>query len=325
MSKNIIVYVSSRNNYDMLAGEVLKNIKLNGCEFINIDDKSDDAEIVKGKKICHEQSIVFLENKSRGVQWATQTLVDFIHEHRPECKWIFCFQHDNYPITENFFSRIDTLIKNGSLEQFGALGFNVLDDGRYTGDALKKWENKEEPLGMLGLCHLSEHDASKRWLCPSQQGRVLSKKHARFRNPFIIEIPMWAAVGINIQAWERSVTPTTDYQFHLWFPDVMMQLNKANYPCLILPKLYCINRQDLKRKYDIPVNSAQAAKKGDSYHFGEYGPHLENFKKRWGWDYEDVENTYEKVRDQYKDLIFEQYYTHRIRRGPLKSFDFGEY
>ena len=35
---NIIIYVSSRNNYDMLSGEVLKNINTEGFEFINVDD-----------------------------------------------------------------------------------------------------------------------------------------------------------------------------------------------------------------------------------------------------------------------------------------------
>ena len=35
---NLIVYVSSRNNYDMLENEVFKNINLEGFEFINVDD-----------------------------------------------------------------------------------------------------------------------------------------------------------------------------------------------------------------------------------------------------------------------------------------------
>ena len=49
---NIIIYVSSRNNYDMLSGEVLKNINTEGFEFINVDDKSSDnsAEIIKSYK-----------------------------------------------------------------------------------------------------------------------------------------------------------------------------------------------------------------------------------------------------------------------------------
>ena len=59
---NLIIYVSSRNNYDMLEGEVLKNIDREGFELINIDDKSSEEEITKGKNICQKHGIVFLEN-----------------------------------------------------------------------------------------------------------------------------------------------------------------------------------------------------------------------------------------------------------------------
>ena len=57
---NIIIYVSSRNNYDMLSGEVFKNIDTEGFEFINVDDKSSTEEIEKGKQMCEENDIVFL-------------------------------------------------------------------------------------------------------------------------------------------------------------------------------------------------------------------------------------------------------------------------
>ena len=53
---SIIIYVSSRNNYDMLSGEVLKNINMEGFEFINIDDKSSSEELQKGERICQENN-----------------------------------------------------------------------------------------------------------------------------------------------------------------------------------------------------------------------------------------------------------------------------
>ena len=36
----LIIYVSSKNNYEMLENEVLKNINTEGFEFINVDDNS---------------------------------------------------------------------------------------------------------------------------------------------------------------------------------------------------------------------------------------------------------------------------------------------
>ena len=64
MKDNLIIYVSSRNNYDMLEGEVLKNINLDGFELINIDDNSSEEEKEKGKRICNARNIIFLENKN---------------------------------------------------------------------------------------------------------------------------------------------------------------------------------------------------------------------------------------------------------------------
>ena len=95
MNDNLIIYVSSKNNYDMLEKEVLKNIKYEGFEFINIDDNSFDIEKENGKEVCDEMNITFLENEGVGVQWATQTLMNFINKNRPNCKWVICFQELN--------------------------------------------------------------------------------------------------------------------------------------------------------------------------------------------------------------------------------------
>ena len=39
---NLIIYVSSKNNYEMLEHEVLNNINTEGFEFINVDIINDD-------------------------------------------------------------------------------------------------------------------------------------------------------------------------------------------------------------------------------------------------------------------------------------------
>ena len=142
---NIIIYVSSRNNYDMLKGEVF-NIDFEGFEFINVDDGSSKEEVNKGREYCKEKNVIFLQNKSRGVQMATQTVVDFINSNRPNCKYILCFQHDVVPISDNFFSKISSLVSSNKLSDFGAIGFNVLDRGKYTKDSYDRYLNGEKPL-----------------------------------------------------------------------------------------------------------------------------------------------------------------------------------
>ena len=315
-TKNLIVYVSSRNNYEMLEKEVFKNINLEGFEFINVDDCSDKSEVDKGRAICKKRNIVFLENKSRGVQMATQTLVDFINKNRPECKWIICFQHDNYPITKNFFKNISSYIEKSSLDRFGIIGFNNLDHGSYTLSAYYKYILGFKPLGMIGMLHLTKFkNRGGMWLCPRKQSKIL--RNPNWRKPFAVEFPMWASVGISINKWNQFIKATDNYHFHIWLPDIAMQFNEKNQPSLIIPDLYCFNHQNLKKKYGISSNSATSSKKGNTFHFGRYS-NFEYWKKRWGWDFDNPRESFDI--NKYKDTILEKFYYHDISKGPLKNF-----
>lgn len=327
MKDNLIIYTSNRNNYDMVEGEILK-IDFEGFEYFSVDDNSSSKELKKGFEMSEKHGFYLLKNKSRGVQMATQTLIDFISSHRPNCKWIICLQHDIKPITPNFFSRISNLIADDKLNEFGGLGFNVIDKGKYTFDSYDKWLNNEKPLGMLGLNHLSRLSNQNRWISPKHNPIAIDNPE-NWNKPFIIEIPMWAIAGINVNQWKNKETiiePTNEYHFHIWYPDIIMQFNFYNRPCLILPDLYALNQQELKRKYDIPDNSARGAMKGDNYHFGHYNHH-KIWKKRWGWDYEKVEDTYPRISDNYKNTLIDGYFMYDIMRNkkPYKTIDIGEY
>lgn len=313
---NIIIYVSSRNNYDMLAGEVL-NIDFEGFEFINVDDKSSPEEIEKGKEVCKEKDIVFLENKSRGVQMATQTVIDYILENRPNCKYLIHFQHDVKPISENFFTTISNLVEEGKLDEFGGIGFNVLDNGEYTRDFYKRFLEGEKPLGMIGLAHIGIAGRSKRWISPHHNDLAV-RNPDKWNKPFCIEFPAWMCVGINIKLWDKFIKPTDKYHFHLWYPDIAMQFNYHNCPIVTIPSLYCLNQNEIKLKYGIHNNSAAGAMRGDEYHFGEYS----NFKvwqERWGWDFETARDTFPK--GHYEGTLLDEYYNHNLENGPLKTFD----
>ena len=324
MKDNLIIYVSSRNNYNMFEHEVLNNINREGFEIINIDDGSCNEEFEKGKSICEKNNIVFLKSKDRGVQMATQTLIDFINKERPNCKWVICFQHDNWPITNNFFTRISELIAQEKLDEFGTMGFNVLDKDDYTPNEYARWEQGEKVIGQVGIANLSVKSLTDRWLCPYKNSN-LHKNIDKWLKPFIMESPIWAVGGINVKLWNKYIEPTTDYQFHLWFPDIAMQFNYNNLPCIILPDLYIMNFIRLKEKYNIPGNSAVGARAGDEYHFGTYNIHHNSWKERWGWDYEDSANTFRLVEENYLDTIISKYFNHDISKGPLKNINLGKY
>ena len=316
LKDNLIIYVSSRNNYDMLKGEVF-NIDFEGFEFINVDDNSTEEEIIKGKKYCKEQNVTFLQNKSRGVQMATQTLIDFINKNRPNCKYIMCFQHDVIPISDNFFTEVSEYISKGSLDDIGAIGFNVLDRGKYTKNSYNEWKNGGKPLGMIGLSHIGIAGNSKRWISPHHND-IAVRNPEKWNKPFSIEFPAWMCVGINVKIWNKFIKPTDKFHFHLWFPDIAMQLNYNNKPLVVIPHLYCLNQQEVKTKYGINDNSATGAKNGEEYHFGEWA-NFETWTNRWGWDYELANKTYPI--GAYKGTLLDEYYYHDINNGPLNTFN----
>lgn len=316
LKDNLIIYVSSRNNYDMLKGEVF-NINFEGFEFINVDDNSTEEEIIKGKKYCKEQNVTFLQNKSRGVQMATQTLIDFINKNRPNCKYIMCFQHDVIPISDNFFTEVSEYISKGSLDDIGAIGFNVLDRGKYTKNSYNEWKNGGKPLGMIGLSHIGIAGNSKRWISPHHND-IAVRNPEKWNKPFSIEFPAWMCVGINVKIWNEFIKPTDKFHFHLWFPDIAMQLNYNNKPLVVIPHLYCLNQQEVKTKYGINDNSATGAKNGEEYHFGEWA-NFETWTNRWGWDYELANKTYPI--GAYKGTLLDEYYYHDINNGPLNIFN----
>ena len=319
---NLIIFVSSKNNYEMLEHEVLKNINTEGFEFINVDDNSILEQKELGINICKNNNILFLENKGVGVQMGTQTIMDYINESRPFCKWVICFQHDNWPVSNDFFERISNLIRKGKMDQFGACGFNILDSGHCTPEnSLERFNKGDRVLGYLGLAHLSVTDNWKRNICSNRWQLDLDKWY----RPFSIEIPVWAIIGINVNLWNNFIQPTEHYEFHLWYPDIAMQYLSNNIQQIIIPDLYCYNDQKLKEKYGISWNSAIGAQNGQEIYFGRYGPHLKNFNHRWGWDYENINVQKDNCKKIYRGTLIEKYRDHKINNGPYMTYNLGQY
>lgn len=319
MKDNLIVCVSSHNNYDMLEGEVLKNIDFEDFEFINVDDNSIPTEIEKGKQICNEQGVVYIQNQSKGIQHAVHTLMQFIKENRSKCEWIIIHQHDNYPISQNFYQRFSDLINNNDLSDISMFGFNHLDPGDYTGNAFTKWKNGEKPIGLIGKLHLSVTDNNTRWAV-AKKNPVFATYPERFSSPFLVEIPLECTLAIKVKDWLELIQPTTDYEFHISFPDVCMQFLYHNKNIVALPDLYCFNHQELKTKYGMHKSSAHGAKNGQEKYFGKYS-NFDAWKNRWGWEYENTRLNfpYESYKDTLIGDLFQ--YDFLAEQKPFKTFN----
>ena len=335
----------------MLEGEVLNRVNFNSYPVLNIDDHSDDGEQKKGKQICLDNGIEYQLNNKKGLQFAVDQGVRYLSQEYG-CEWIFCLQQDIYPIDKNFFKSFESYVDGFSLENVGAIGFNVLDEGIATFNSYKKYKRDGFAKGTLGIFFLS--DSKKDYIRMSlpwylviqflklfgnkkykEKARyyVLSKRffnenffynfehYAKLYNKlFSCELPVWAGVAINVNNWKKFIKPTEEFIFHLWFNDVAMQWLSSNIDIAIASDLYLLNDQSIKEKYGFNRNSAAAGMAGDVKHVEKYGQHLINFKKRWGFDYADPRSTYRHVKDRYIGTFVDEYYNHDCRKGPLRNY-----
>ena len=346
MSRIGIMY-SSFNNYDLLE-EVLNTINYEGFPVINIDDHSIEEEIELGKKLCKKHNIEFIHNSGKGVQLAVDDAITIMSK-KYGVDWVFCFQQDIFPLTENFFSRFQSLVDEYDLPNVGAIGFNVLDDDKdgYCLNALSDYHQGKKVNGLMGIFFLSDskYDIFRipffkwakeyarslikgvkrrfflgyRWFSPrtfNNYNSVVKK----YNGVFCIDLPMWAGVAINVKHWQKHIKPDSNYIFHMWFNDIAMQFLSSNIEIAVTSNLYLLNRQSLKEKYGFHRSSAQAGKDGNAKHVEKYGRHLEVFKEKWGFDYEEVRSSYPQVRNRYINTLVDQFYMHNCRKGPIKLY-----
>ena len=85
---NILIYCSSRNNYEMLEGEIFKNYNFEGFDFVNVDDNSSEEQKKLGKDICLKNNIPFIENKNRGLFAGLATVMDYANESDNDYKFV---------------------------------------------------------------------------------------------------------------------------------------------------------------------------------------------------------------------------------------------
>ena len=84
-----------------------------------------------------------------------------------------------------------------------------------------------------------------------------------------------------------------------------------------------MNKQELKENYGM-MQTQLIQQKGNVYHFGKWDTTHQVWESRWGWDY-DTPASIPKVKDSYKGTLIEQFLNHDVGKGPLKTFDLGEY
>ena len=166
------------------------------------------------------------------------------------------------------------------------------------------------------------HSVSKRDFCPTQY-KDFDKVINKFPTLFTIDLPVWAGLAININAWKKVIKPCDDLQFMLWAPDIAMQFLVNNYHSAVSRDLYLINDQKCKEKYGFNASTSDESVVLDpsKNQLDETNLFAEIFKERWGFSYGNVKNEYPKLSKRYKNTLVEKYFNHDIRNGPLVNLE----
>lgn len=322
MKKNILIYCSSRNNYEMLEKEIIPNYNLKNIEydFINIDDNSSEEQFKLGNQICKDNNVKMIKNNGRGLFKALQTVVDYIEENNLNYSHVVWVSHDTYPLTNDFFDKLNDLAELGKLDKFGCIGFNTIWK-KYTcseEDFVKK--NLEgNYCGVLGRAVLTPVPGAG-WYRPSDI--PLAKKSWGFN--VAVESIVDMVMMFNIKNYKKFIECDPAYHHFCWGDDICLQFLKNNVYNVTLFDFYIYHDQNIKKKYKIPVNSATAAKKGDNYYFCDYGDHLNHWNKKWGFDREwqkKKNNIICEVQKLHGDSLIESFSMHDVSLGPLKTFN----
>ena len=321
MNKTGILF-TSRNNYNLLE-TWLSKIDTEGFDILNIDEDSSDENKNLGREVCEKYGAVYMDREERGLQNNMSTAVKHFGE--LNINWAIWFQHDCFPIDKNFFSTFNELVLTGQLDEFGTVGFNqyhTLSNPSFR-DWVKQGYRELQDTARAPLEPGDKYYRNKRFRPDS---RVDYSKG--FDKPFAVESVCWYSVALNLPLFKEHVIPTGDYHFfHAW-DDICFQFLYKNVYNVTVPYFNMLHDQLSKEESDMPVNSprlfSESKGGGDSkegnFYYGKWG-HLEVWKERWGFDYED-RNTFEPVKEQYKDTLLWHFYHHDPISGPLRSFDF---
>lgn len=310
----LVVYFSSRNNYNMMEDYTLKHFPIDRLHMLNVDDSSDAVEKEKGKVMCKRHGIPYVDNPHRGMQWSLKTAIDYAREEVPECKWVVHFQHDNHPIKDDFFDSLFQYIDTTNVARFGTLGFNhVSPKGEQTGNLIKRVIQGKNGIGMVGMSPLTNVPKNGYWY----NGAVFDMSWNDWGTPFAVEVVPMMGLAFNMDLFDKYIDITDQYHLQFWSYDICLQFCKHNVFNVCLPEMYALNDMKSKLKYDMHWNSPKA---NDPRHFGDYGPHFKLFIKRWGWDWQ-KRSDFKKVLSRYKGTLLEKFFRHEAAHGPLERFE----
>ncbi len=153
--KSIGIFLISKNNYDFLEKYWIEHFYHEEIEILNIDEGSSPEEKEKGKRICEENGITYLDREKPGLHNNVKLACEYFQA--KGAKFLLWWQHDCWPKDVSFVDRVEELASRGVLDKFGTFGFNgFATDVSGNHDQIKFIRSNKNILGILGRGCLSK-------------------------------------------------------------------------------------------------------------------------------------------------------------------------
>lgn len=305
----IIIFMSCRNNYNFLESIVLKFALTHykSFAFVVIDDESEPEQILKFSYIASKYNIKHIKNNGKGIQDGLSTLIQVL-EGKIEGKVIYFMTQDSYPVINFPDQKILELANKMLSENIDIVGFNTLDY-RQTRPEILDFKKGLKVLGMLGRKTLSKGHGG--WI----RGRDVPNEYKATRY-FQVEAPADMSALLRLDLIKKIWKPNENFWLYMWLDDIANTVLLNNGKIIVDSEFILYHCQELKRKYLIPVNSVDGSK-NDGKFFRKYGPHLDEWKNKWGYCRLTKENL-EIIPKKYKNTYIEMFYK---RKGVLKAYN----
>lgn len=320
MNKHSIgILITSRNNYKMMDIFWGPRIKNGAYTVLNIDEDSSSEQKALGKSICSKYGFTYMDREKRGILYNIDSAIRFFGD---GVKYIVWFQTDCWPLQDHFFPSFEKLVDSKQLDDFGIVGFNSLAENileRHNYDVMiDELKADNMPIGVMARSPL---ECGDQWYCGIKSRRIKRAINGKlFRKPFAVEIIAWFGAAVNVQKYKEHIDIDHPFQWSHSWDDICLQFLRQNIYNITLPSLYIDHRPDLKPKCGLPKRAARLAYKGDDTYHSLVGFTEKEWKKVWGFEY-DNRKTFKKTIKKYKRTLLHKFYNHNPQEGPLKIFD----
>ena len=318
---NVVVVLTSKNNYKLLDKLWLPNSSISSVPVINVDVGSSAENIRRGKDLCAKHDIIFVELGDPSMQHCMAAACE--RAKSLGAKFIIYFHQDSWPYRPEFWAEFDCFVGSGLVDRFGTIGFNCLstDALRNYHSDIKKLKRGKTPIGIIGRTTKGLH-----WIGGFQTKKIKAIPVAKYRSPFAVEITAYFAIAININLFESLIVPDRSFGLFFAFDDLSYQFLERNTYNLVLPNWYILHRPDLKPSIGMPRSitkeAVSEAMSGKVKIAPKWGDHQEAWYNKWGW-YWKYPKTISKAIGKYTGTLIHRFYYHDNYRGPLKVFKLG--